>query len=261
MNLKKQIIYISHGGGPLPILGDPGHAAMVTFLKALPEKLIKPAAIVVISAHWEEPQATILNNPQSELFYDYYGFPAESYQLNYPVPGNPELANELLLKLKGLEAKVETSRGLDHGVFIPLMLMYPKADIPVVQISLISGLNPLEHLALGAALKFLLEKDVLIIGSGFSFHNLNAFFNSPSGTKDLLNDAFQDWLLATCCEGSWEERKQNLANWELAPNARYCHPRAEHLLPLHVCAAINESKAEVIFDDLIFGKRGVAFAW
>lgn len=261
---QAQIVYFSHGGGPLPILGDPGHQAMIDFMTKLPARLRKPDWILVISAHWEEPAATLLGAPNPEMFYDYYGFPEAAYDITYPAPGSPETARRLagLLAEQGLPARIDTRRGFDHGLFIPLKLMYPQADIPCLQLSLVSGLNPAAHLALGRALRSLNRENVLVIGSGFSFHNMRAFSWRGLAQPDAANDSFQDWLIETC-SGPLSEagREQRLLAWEDAPAARYCHPREEHLLPLHVCQGLAGRPAEVIFDDFILGKRGVAFLW
>ena len=261
---KAQIVYFSHGGGPLPILGDPGHQAMVNFMTALPAQLRKPDAILVISAHWEESVATLLGAENPPLFYDYYGFPKEAYEIAYPAPGNPAFAESLaaLFEKNDIPSRIETKRGFDHGVFIPLKLMYPEADIPVMQLSLLRGLDAVSHIALGHALRDLLTENILIVGSGFSFHNQSAFFSSKPGAPDPANDAFQDWLVETCTSPLFqEEREKRLIAWEKAPAARYCHPREEHLLPLHVCAGMANAPAKVVFDDQILGKRGVAFLW
>jgi 4,5-DOPA dioxygenase extradiol len=261
---KAQIVYFSHGGGPLPILGDPGHKAMVDFMKLLPSQLRKPDAILVISAHWEESAATLLGAQKPAMFYDYYGFPDEAYQITYPAPGSPELAEKIagLLKQNQLSARIDPQRGFDHGLFIPLKLMYPQADIPSLQLSLLRGLDPAAHLALGKALRGLRGENILVIGSGFSFHNLRAFSWQGNGPLDPANEAFQNWLIDVCTAPiPQSEREQRLIEWEKAPSARYCHPREEHLLPVHVCAGMAEKPAKVIFDDQILGKRGVAFLW
>jgi 4,5-DOPA dioxygenase extradiol len=261
---KAQIVYFSHGGGPLPILGDPGHRAMVEFMTRLPERLARPAAILVISAHWEENMATLLGAAAPPLFYDYYGFPDEAYQVTYPASGSPALADRIvdLLAEKNIPARIDRERGFDHGLFIPLKLMYPRADIPSLQLSLLRGLDPTAHLGLGRALRDLDREDLLVIGSGFSFHNLRAFSWQENGEPDPANDLFQDWLIETCTGPlTQEQREQRLIDWVRAPSARYCHPREEHLLPLHVCQGMAEGPAEVVFDDRILGKRSVAFLW
>jgi 4,5-DOPA dioxygenase extradiol len=261
---KAQIVYFSHGGGPLPILGDASHKAMIEFMKQLPSQLRKPDAILVISAHWEESTATLLGARNPPMFYDYYGFPEEAYAINYPAPGSPDLANRIaeLLNRKGIRADIDSERGFDHGLFIPLKMMYPQADIPSLQLSLIRGLDSAAHIELGRALHGLMSENILVIGSGFSFHNMRAFSWGGTDAPDPANDAFQNWLI-NVCTGSMpqSEREQRLIDWQASPSARYCHPREEHLLPLHVCSGMAGKAATVIFDDHILGKRAVAFIW
>jgi len=261
---KTQIVYFSHGGGPLPILGDPGHKAMVDFMIQLPSQLKKPDAILVISAHWEESAATLLGAQNPAMFYDYYGFPDQAYEITYPAPGSPECANRIsgYLEKNNIPTYIDPQRGFDHGLFIPLKLMYPQADIPCLQLSLLRGLNPKAHIALGNALRELNNENILVIGSGFSFHNMRAFSWQGIGAPDPANDAFQNWLIEVCTGPlPHSEREQRLIEWEKAPSARYCHPREEHLLPLHVCLGMADGPARLIFDDQILGKRGVAFMW
>lgn len=261
---KAQIVYFSHGGGPLPILGDASHQAMIDFMSRLPSQLRKPDAILVISAHWEEHAAALLGAQNPAMFYDYYGFPDEAYEITYPAPGSPELARRIagLLEKNHIPTRIDPERGFDHGLFIPLKLMYPQADIPALQLSLLRGLNPGAHLALGKALRGLMPENILIIGSGFSFHNLRAFFGQEFGAADPANEAFQDWLVEVCAgQMPQSEREQRLIEWEKAPSARYCHPREEHLLPLHVCMGMAGRPGQLVFDDQILGKRGVAFLW
>ncbi|MHB1344902.1 MAG: DODA-type extradiol aromatic ring-opening family dioxygenase [Thermoleophilia bacterium] len=261
---RASIVYFSHGGGPLPILGDPGHKAMVDFMIELPARLKTPEAILVVSAHWEESSATLLGAASPSMFYDYYGFPDEAYEITYPAPGSPVLANKIagLLNGAGIPARIDAQRGFDHGLFIPLKLMYPQADIPSLQLSLVRGLDPAVHLALGGALRELRHDNILVIGSGFSFHNLGAFFRDDADAPDRANDGFQDWLIEVCAGPLLpSDREQRLIEWQQAPSARYCHPREEHLLPLLVCVGMAGEPSTVIFDDHIFGKRAVAFLW
>lgn len=261
---KAQIVYFSHGGGPLPILGDPGHQKMVDFMLQLPNQLHKPDAVLVISAHWEESAATLTGAQNPPMLYDYYGFPDQAYAITYPAPGNPALANRIsgILNAANIPTRIDSQRGYDHGLFIPLKLMYPQADIPCLQLSLLRGLNPGAHLAMGAALRSLNDENILVIGSGFSFHNMRAFSWQATNAPDAANDAFQNWLIETCTgEIPQAERDQRLIAWDKAPSARYCHPREEHLLPLHVCLGLAGQPASLLFDDYILGKRGVAFLW
>jgi len=260
---QAQIVYFSHGGGPLPILGDASHKAMIDFMLHLPSRLRKPDAILVISAHWEESTATLLGASTPPMFYDYYGFPEEAYEINYPAPGSPDLAKRIagLLGKNDISAHIDPQRGFDHGLFIPLKMMYPQADIPSLQLSLLRGLNPTAHIVLGKALRELMHENILIIGSGFSFHNMEAFWDQENNSPDPANDEFQNWLTEVVTGPNQAEREQSLIEWQKAPSARYCHPREEHLLPLHVCVGIANKPATKIFDDYIFRKRGIAFLW
>jgi len=263
-NSSARIVYLSHGGGPLPILGDPGHLAMIEFMKKLPSLLPKPDAVLVISAHWEEETATLQGLGHPPMLYDYFGFPPAAYEITYPAPGSPALAGRItdLLRQNRMDAQIDVQRGFDHGLFIPLSLMYPDATIPALQLSLLRSLSPNDHLALGKALQGLAADNILVLGSGFSFHNMAAFFHHNPSTITPRNEAFQDWLIETITgKMPQNEREKRLNDWESAPFARYCHPREEHLLPLHVCAGMAAQPGQLIFDDLILGFRSVAFAW
>lgn len=259
-----QLLYLSHGGGPLPLLGDASHRAMVDFMVQLPSRLARPDAIIVISAHWEEHTATLLGAAAPTMLYDYYGFPAAAYRISYPAPGHPALAEKIagLLGKSRIPVTIDAQRGFDHGLYIPLQLMYPEADIPALQLSLLKGLDPAAHIALGTALRDLLQENVLVIGSGFSFHNMQAFTWRDEILPDPANDAFQQWLIDVCTDpAALSRRNERLIAWDRAPSARYCHPREEHLLPLHVCCGMATGPARLIFDDGILGKRAVAFCW
>lgn len=261
---KAQVVYFSHGGGPLPILGDESHKMMIDFMTALPSRLEKPDFILVISAHWEEKIVTLLGADKPSMFYDYYGFPSKAYEINYPAPGSPEFANEIvnLLQKSNIPARIDYNRGFDHGLFIPLKMMYPDANIPAIQISLLNNLNPSDHIFIGNVLGKLKNKKILIIGSGFSFHNLSAFSWEGKKENDSENDRFQNWLIEVCTGSiSKHEREQKMINWEKVQSARYCHPREDHLLPLHVCIGIADEPAKLVFDDYIMGKRALAFLW
>lgn len=258
-------LFIPHGGGPLPLLEDPGHAAMNAFLRAFPASIARPDAIVVISAHWEAPAIGITGAARPPLLFDYYGFPAETYEYRYPAPGNPALAGRIagLLQAAGIESRIDPERGLDHGVFVPLMLMYPQADIPCLQVSLSTSLDAAEHLRIGRALSALRAENLLLLGSGFSFHNLQAIFGGGVDGDDPRNLAFEDWLAETCSsvELGEAERERRLVDWEQAPHARYCHPREEHLLPLHVCYGMAGGVAETVFRQAVSGFVASAYLW
>ena len=129
-----QIVYFSHGGGPLPILGDPGHRAMIDFMIQLPDQLKKPELILVISAHWEENAATLLGAHHPPMFYDYYGFPEQAYEITYPAPGSPQFAGKVaaLLEENNIRAAIDPRRGFDHGLFIPLKFNVPAGGYPLL---------------------------------------------------------------------------------------------------------------------------------
>lgn len=263
--IRSSALYLSHGGGPLPLLGDKGHQNMVNVIREVARTLAKPTAILVISAHWEESRPTITSGSSPSLIYDYYGFPKESYEIKYPALGAPELATKVfnLLAKAGIEAKLDNQRGFDHGLFVPLKIMYPDANIPCVQLSLVNSLQPEKHIQIGKALADLRKDNVLVIGSGFSFHNLKEFFVPSTKETRAMNESFEHWLIDTCSNSllTEEEREHRLENWDSAPAARYCHPRAEHLLPLHVCYGVAGTAAKRVFEFEIMGKMASAFLW
>ncbi|MEX2473833.1 class III extradiol ring-cleavage dioxygenase [Marinobacter sp.] len=265
MNTATDVVFISHGGGPMPLLGDPGHREMVDRLTELAGALRKPSAILVISAHWEASVPTITSGAKPPLIYDYSGFPPEAYKIEYPCPGEPELARQVYQALDqaGITARLDDQRGFDHGLFVPLKLMYPEADIPCIQLSLVESLDAGTHLAVGRALRALDYDNLLVIGSGFSFHNMRAFFSANTPEIQARNEAFEDWLEQTCTDSilSESERAQRLADWEQAPHARFCHPREEHLLPLHVCYGLAGKPSDSHISATILGKKSGMFYW
>jgi aromatic ring-opening dioxygenase catalytic subunit (LigB family) len=215
-----QVLFLSHGGGPLPLLGDAGHRQMVEALHAIAARLRPPSAILVISSHWEAAVPTLTAGPRPPLIYDYVGFPPEPYEIQYPCAGEPQLAGriQVVLQRGGMPAVLDASRGFDHGMFVPLKILFPEARIPCVQLSLLKSLSPAEHLALGRQLGGLAEENLLVIGSGFSFHNLPEFFRPGIG-PDPGNMAFEAWLRDTCSNAnlSEAEREQRLLHWDRAP--------------------------------------------
>ena len=265
MNNQRRALFLSHGGGPLPLLGDEAHAEMVTCLKEIAQTIPRPSAIIVVSAHWEEENATVTSGANPSLIYDYSGFPPESYEIKYPGPGNQSLANAIIQQLEkaGIKTSPDEARGFDHGLFVPLKIMYPEADIPCIQLSLVKGLDPQAHIMLGRALQDLADPSILLIGSGFSFHNMGAFFTRETVDTKSANKSFEQWLLDTCSNKSIleEERAKRLINWENAPFARYCHPREEHLLPLHVCYGFAESACIKSYKLQIFNKESSMYLW
>ena len=262
---RMPVVYVPHGGGPWPFvdlgMGDraelDGLATYLRSLQALPP--VKPQALLVISAHWEEAAPTVMTGERPPLLFDYYGFPPESYQLTWPAPGHPELAKRVqgLLQGAGFATGANAERGFDHGTFVPLKLTYPAADVPTVQLSLKRGLDPAEHLAIGRALAPLRDEGVFIVGSGMSYHNLRAFNGSGRGVAA----EFDAWLQEAVIQDP-EERSRRLGQWSRAPSARQAHPREEHLLPLMVVAgAAGEDRGRTAYSGTIMGLRisGVHF--
>ncbi|WP_137167210.1 DODA-type extradiol aromatic ring-opening family dioxygenase [Salinimonas lutimaris] len=257
-------IYLSHGGGPLPLLEDKRHTALVQQLKQIAKQSRKPDVIVLVSAHWEDSQFQVMSQTAPALFYDYHGFPAEAYSLTYPAPGSPALASTIINALTeaGMAAGKETRRGFDHGMFVPLSIMYPEADIPVVQISLQQSLHAAQHIQLGQILARCLPANTQLIGSGFSFHNM-ASFKRVDGDDHEMNAAFQDWLVDTIAgeKVCATDRQQKLEQWKQAPYARYCHPREEHLIPLHTCFGREMRKADQYYQSMVLDKLATTFVW
>ncbi|MBC8067411.1 MAG: dioxygenase [Deltaproteobacteria bacterium] len=258
------VVFLPHGGGPWPFVkvgigSEAEQAELATYLRGLPDlPASPPRALLVISAHWEEGRPTVTNGPQPPLLFDYYGFPAESYQLTWPAPGEPALAARVqeLLVAAGIPSAANAERGFDHGTFVPLKLAYPDADIPTVQLSLVAGLDPAQHLALGRALVPLRDEGVFIVGSGMSYHNMRGF-SDPRASAHA--EAFDRWL-ADAVEAAPSDRDRALGRWANAPSARACHPREEHLLPLMVVAgAAGEDRGRAAFRGQVFGKQTSAF--
>ncbi|MGH8414338.1 MAG: DODA-type extradiol aromatic ring-opening family dioxygenase [Gammaproteobacteria bacterium] len=228
-------LFISHGS---PMLAVDGTQAAHAFLQNLGTTLPRPEAILIISAHWDTPAPRITGATHPDTIHDFYGFPEPLYALHYPAPGNPELAKEVA-RLLGLPAGVDLVRGLDHGAWVPLLLMYPQHDIPVLQLSLQTPLGPAHHLKIGEALKPLRERGVLIIGSGGATHNLREYFH-PGGDNHKPYEDFIAWLHAALMRG---DREALLDYRRLAPQAARNHPTEEHFLPLFVALGAGGSRA------------------
>ena len=263
---RAPLVYLPHGGGPWPFLdepfGDPAEnerlAAYLRALASLPPS--PPRALLVVSAHWEAPVATVTTSARPPLLYDYYGFPPEAYRVTWPAPGAPEVAARVraLLDAAGLPSATDERRGLDHGVFVPLKLAYPDAAVPTLQLSLLAGLDPSAHLALGRALAPLRDEGVFILGSGMSYHNMAGFRGALSGRARPaapLGAEFDAWLRETAAL-TRPERESRLARWTSAPGARASHPREEHLLPLMVLAgAAGDDAGATAWSDTLMGAR------
>lgn len=259
-------LFVPHGAGPCFFMDwNPTHAwdATARFLKGISASLPeKPKAILMVSAHWLESEFRVTGAAQPRLIYDYHGFPAHTYELRYPAPGHPELASRIveLLGAVGLDASRDEARGYDHGMFIPLKLMFPDAQIPVVQLSLRKDLDPQALLEAGRALAGLRDEGVLIVGSGMSFHNMRGYGDARFGP---ISDEFDAWL-GSVVQAPAQQREAALADWEQAPSARLCHPEGgeEHLLPLMlVVGAANDSSGRRLFSDRVMETTLSAFGF
>ena len=247
--------FISHGGGPwpwIPNMRQSLHSLEVSLAHMPQEYDEVPKAICMISGHWEEDSFAVMTSPHPGMLYDYGGFPPETYKIVYPAPGAPELARRTadLIKAEGLPVTLDPKRGFDHGTFAPAYVMYPKANVPIYQVSLQHGYNPAAHFALGRALAPLRDEGVLIVGSGLSYHNLRLF---GPGAK-VPSAAFDAWLAETMAKPA-TERTDALLHWEKAPYARTCHAQEDHLVPLFAAlgAAEDETATMVYHDANVFG--------
>jgi len=246
-------LFIPHGAGPCFFrewtrgpadTWDATAAWLKGLVAGLPER---PTAILMISGHWEEPVFTVGSSPKPPMLFDYYGFPEETYRLRFGAPGSPALAARVreLLGAAGFPTAEDAERGYDHGVFVPLLLSTPDADIPVIQLSLRADLDPEVHLAAGRALAPLRDEGVLIVGSGMSWHNMRGF--SPAFTAK--SKAFDAWLGEAIADPA--TRDEAIRHWDQGPYAREAHPREEHLAPLFVAAGAAEGEAgRVAFRDV-----------
>lgn len=252
-------VYLPHGGGPWPFVelgfGTQGEKeALLGYLRSVRSLTpTPPRALLVVSAHWEEDVPTLMTAARPPLLFDYYGFPEESYRLTWPAPGAPELAPRVraLLTAAGFATRDDPRRGYDHGTFVPLKVTWPDAAVPVLQLSLKTGLNPAEHLAMGRALAPLRDEGVVIVGSGMSYHNMRGF----GGRGREASERFDAWLRETVAMEA-QPRDERLRRWTEAPSAREVHPREEHLLPLMVIAgAAGEDRGRVPYNGTFAGVR------
>jgi aromatic ring-opening dioxygenase catalytic subunit (LigB family) len=244
MSSRQPTWFLSHGGGPWPWMGGAFRqhfTQLEAALQAMPGQLPEaPRAVLMVSGHWETPGFEVMAHAQPGMVHDYSGFPAHTYEIRYPAPGSPELARRVVELLDGaqLPCSLNAHQGFDHGAFVPMAVMYPQAQVPMVQLSLQRGENADVHLALGRALAPLRDEGVMIIGSGLSFHNLRLF--GPEGQRP--SQQFDAWLQSTMAlKGT--ARSEALSRWTEAPAARQAHPRAEHLIPLMVAAGAAEQES------------------
>ncbi len=260
---RQPSLFIPHGGGPCFFMDDPTGMwrGMEAYLKVLPASLPEPPkAILLVSAHWEERGFGFTSGTQPGLIFDYYGFPPHTYELTYDAPGNPALATRAatLLAEAGFAAGVTDERGWDHGVFVPLKVAWPDADVPVVEMSLDASLDPALHIAAGRALAPLRDEGVLIIGSGMSFHNMRAYGDPGASARAA---EFDRWLVEAATAPA-ETRAAMLTDWKAAPAGPYSHPREEHLLPLMVAAGASDAPGVQTYGEKVMetALSGFAFA-
>jgi aromatic ring-opening dioxygenase catalytic subunit (LigB family) len=248
--------FLSHGGGPWPYIPDMRNQFVrsAAWLEGLPTALpTQPKAILSVSAHWETPEFCVSTAEKPPMIYDYSGFPPHTYHIAYGAPGAPDIARRIQNRLlsAGILASESPTRGFDHGTFVPLGLMYPSAEIPVVSMSIKANYSPLEHLEAGEALEGLRDEGILIIGSGLSYHNMRGFGRSESKG---ISERFGAWLQETIEESDVGLRRRRLIGWETAPFSRQAHPREDHLVPLMlVCGAAGRDQGHAVFTDHVMG--------
>ena len=260
---RQPVFFIPHGGGPCFFMDwNPPDAwdSLRAFLEGMiPSLEERPKAILVVTAHWETDRPRITAQAAPDLVYDYYGFPEHTYELTWPAPGDPQLAGRIrdLLEAAGIGADMETERGFDHGVFIPMKVALPEADIPTVALSIRKDYDPAFHLELGRALAPLRDEGVLIIGSGLSYHNLGILMGRSSAPAGDV--AFDDWLSETALADP-DTRAARLLEWENAPDARRAHPQEDHLVPMFVATgAAYGDAAEKVYEDHVMNVVTSAF--
>ena len=246
-------LFLSHGGGPWPFMEDRRvqYAKTAAEFGRLPQLLPeRPKAVLVISGHWEADAFTVSASAHPPMVYDYYGFPEHTYHIKYSAPGQPELAMEVktLLARAGLERREDPNQGFDHGTFVPLGLMYPNADMPIVLLSLKSSYDAAEHIKAGQAIASLRDEGILIVGSGLTYHNMRGFGRAESKPVSYDFEAY----LNEAISAEAARRNAMLVDWEKAPSARLAHPREDHLLPLMVAAgaAGNDVGKRVFVDEV-----------
>jgi aromatic ring-opening dioxygenase catalytic subunit (LigB family) len=250
--------YLSHGGGPWPYMEeamrrrfDKLEASLLAIRREWGDAV---RAVLMISGHWETPEFAVSSAARPGMVFDYYGFPEHLYHIKYDAPGSPELAMRVraMLEAGGFSCDSDSERGFDHGTFSLMKPIYPDGEIPIVQLSVKLDFDPHAHLSVGRLLAPLRDDGVVIIGSGSSFHNLG--LRGPAAIEPSRR--FDGWLQQTLLHASTAERRERVARWMFAPDARIAHPREDHLIPLMVAlGAAEEEPAQLVYhqDDFLGG--------
>lgn len=250
-------LFVSHGAPLFAV--DAGRTGPA--LRAWAQAHAKPGAIVVMSPHWMARTPTVMSTSAPQTWHDFGGFPSELYQLQYPAPGNPALAQEIvqLLQAAGIEAGLDQRRPYDHGAWVPLMHLYPQADVPVVQVALPAHWGPAQVYELGRALRPLRERGVLLMGTGSMTHNLSEFFGGGQEPAPYVIE-FSRWVEEQVTRG---DLKSLLNYRELAPHAARAHPTDDHFLPLFFAlgAADDDARPDYLSREVMYGMLAMdAFA-
>jgi aromatic ring-opening dioxygenase catalytic subunit (LigB family) len=270
MSQKQPVYFLPHGGGPWHVMDNSRFGGawgdLREFLESVKGELPeKPTAILAITAHWDDVDTVTVSTAEKPgMYYDYYGFPPHTYEIKYPAAGSPAVAERVraVLADAGIATATDAVRGYDHGTFVPLMVAFPEAEIPVVQMSIRRDLDPAFHIALGRALAPLRDEGILIVGSGLTYHNMRMFVsNEPSHVAQAA--AFDRWLKETLETGDIGKRDERLAHWLDNPDARACHfPTPEHFLPIMVAAgAGGDAAGKQVFQGIVMDKPYSGYRW
>ncbi|KAJ3021137.1 hypothetical protein HKX48_009161 [Thoreauomyces humboldtii] len=277
-NARQPSFFLPHGGGARPLLNDPSHTNLIEFLRKDARDIVfqsRPKAILIITAHWEtagDPAVSSLSTAVNGLTYDDDLFPRSKLDVDFPARGAPDVAARVvqLLRSAGFHPTTDSSRGWDHGVFVPAVLMFDgDYDTPIVSMSVVAHQDAALHYAMGRALQPLRDEGVAIVGSGLSFHNFEVFGKAPGGFPKpdarIIGEDFDEALAKVCANEDEDHRGQLFAKWHhTLPGAMEAHPvdEADHFMPLAVCAGAGGSVAgQKVFGWECWGTKQSAFLW
>ncbi len=253
------VLFISHGAPTLALAENDATRAW----RDIGWSLVEPRAVLVASAHHDAPGPMLTGDPTPATIHDFHGFPRELYDVRYPAPGAPDVVNEVreLLLASGVKASIDSLRGIDHGVWVPLLRLFPEANVPVISMSIDSRRDATWHQRLGAALSILRQQGVLVIGSGSLTHNLRAtnWQAAPSAGSDRAR-GFADWVQEKLAIGDHDA----LLAWTQASEAAYNHPTPEHWMPFYVALGAAQASGAPVVHAPIFEYEVLsqhAFAW